>query len=239
MLRTKVWLTLKQIKSGLPTEEAIRSMPQVMDPVVACKMELVQKAATLAFTADKTYLYILLCCESAKHISEHGLTDTSAASISSFANVLMHTFTTTSRPAPPFCGVGYLHKGSTGEQVKWNSTAKYDESQCVGLDSTELMYLEVSSASICIWLGIWWCELCDNWQMVWLVDQTVLLLYYSPGTGERISGKCRRNAHLVQPGFHGKWCWNCLATGTQSHRKAWKSKYRRIGRRSLVFACNA
>mmetsp|Transcript_3965 Transcript_3965/g.9144 ORF Transcript_3965/g.9144 Transcript_3965/m.9144 type:complete len:1161 (+) Transcript_3965:3-3485(+) len=90
-LRAKVWWSLKKIrKRYLPTEESVQSMPQVMDAVVVYKMELIQKASSLAYSAEKTYLYMLLNCESVKLISKHGLTDTSAASIASFANVLMH-----------------------------------------------------------------------------------------------------------------------------------------------------
>jgi len=55
-------------------------------------MELMRKAATTAYAADETYLYMLLSCESVEQISEHGLTESSAASIASFANVLMHVY---------------------------------------------------------------------------------------------------------------------------------------------------
>ncbi|CAJ1931161.1 unnamed protein product [Cylindrotheca closterium] len=92
MLRAKVWWTLKQIERRLPTEESVINMPHVTDPLVVYKMELIQQTSSLAYTAKKTYLYMLLCCESVKHIVEHGLTDTSAASIASFANVLMHVY---------------------------------------------------------------------------------------------------------------------------------------------------
>ncbi|KAL3912704.1 MAG: hypothetical protein SGILL_006779 [Bacillariaceae sp.] len=90
--KIKAWATLQQMKAGgLPTEEKIAKMSRASDPIAVATMELLQKAVRFAY-AVKPYMYMLLCCEAIKWMNKYGLTDSSAAATSSFANVITHKF---------------------------------------------------------------------------------------------------------------------------------------------------
>jgi len=90
--KLKAWITLQEVKARhIPTEDSVRNMPYATDLVVVDTMEILQKAVRFAF-ADDIDLYVLLCCESMRWICKHGLTDTSGASVASFANVITHRF---------------------------------------------------------------------------------------------------------------------------------------------------
>lgn len=90
--RVKAWTTLQYIKAGhIPTQEKIQNMPSVSDIRAAATMEMIQKAIRFSI-ATYPELYVLLCCEGIRWMNKYGLSETSGASMASFANVVMHKF---------------------------------------------------------------------------------------------------------------------------------------------------
>ena len=95
MQRVRAWNSIRQIQARhIPTEESVRDMPEVTDPNIRDTLDILQKASGFAYVMDfdRPSLYVLICCESVRLISMHGLTETSASSLASFANILMHVY---------------------------------------------------------------------------------------------------------------------------------------------------
>jgi predicted ATPase len=87
------WAALRNVRARyIPTEESTNAMTFVEDPILIETFNMLMTAGSIAFQVTNVYLYFLVACEGLKWMSKHGLTDGSAAAISSFANALMHVY---------------------------------------------------------------------------------------------------------------------------------------------------
>jgi predicted ATPase len=76
----------------IPTLSELRHLPLVSDPVVLEVVQLLERAANLAYLCLDRDLYVLVRCRFVRMVREHGLSEMAGAAFASFANVLMHEY---------------------------------------------------------------------------------------------------------------------------------------------------
>jgi predicted ATPase len=91
--RAMVGPYVKETKAHyIPTLAEIRTLPLVSDLVVLEVVQLLERAANLAYLCLDRDLYVLIRCRFVRMVRTYGLSEMAGAAFASFANVLMHEY---------------------------------------------------------------------------------------------------------------------------------------------------